>query len=83
MKNLANPTQNLDGVNLEYLQGNYTNTTNSQAYVGTQIAGLSSVYMPIGQTLNNIPANGSVSLSNNRLINLENGVDPQDAVTLN
>lgn len=80
---MADPTSSLNAVNLQYLENNYTDTTNSQAFVGNAIGDLSTVYMPIDQTLNNIPlATASLNVNNNKIINLTAGTDPTDAVCL-
>lgn len=48
IENLADPENAQDAVTLNYLETNYTDTTNTQAFVGNAIGDLSSVYMPIG-----------------------------------
>ncbi len=65
IENLADPENAQDAVTLNYLSTNYTDTTSSQAFVSNAIGDLSTVYMPIDQTLNNIPlADGTLDLNN-------------------
>ena len=75
--NLADPVDLQDAVNVQYLQGNYTDTTQSQLFVGNAISDLSSVYYPQTDTLNDIAApTASLSLNSQRIINL---ATPQNA----
>jgi len=83
ISNILDPISSQDAVTKNYLSTNYTNTVNSELYVDNEISNLSTVYMPIDQTLNNIPlANGDINLNNNKLTNLSNGTLSNDAVNL-
>ena len=66
------------------MQNNYSDTTQSQLFVGNAISDLSSVYYPQTDTLNDIAApTTSLSVNSQRIINLATPQNAQDAVNLN
>jgi len=84
ISNILDPVNNQDAVTKGYLQTNYTDTTQSDLNLTNAISGLSTVYVPLTTPLDQILApTANLSIANNKIVDLDDPTDLNDAVNLN